>query len=877
MNIPPFRCQSDLPVRSFEEALAATLLVRRSECAELEGLVSSLGARADSPEGRRVVRAHIRDCSTCQKARGRYLTAAEILASLAPVPLTPGVQDAIWASLATLLGLGSAAAGGIASAAHGGGSAHAAHPSLLDHARAHPLATAAGGVALAAVVGAGIWAGSRAIHQSSPASSARDPSRVWSPSHDVGKRSTENRIRIAWSRQPGAVSYSVTWNHAPRGEPDAVADLRGSSTGITSPTLAPGRWYFHLRTKGRDGTWTHTVHLGPFVVAAPLAPPPSPPGVAPETRSGAQSTTSQGPSATSGPGPVPAGGTSEPPGGTSPPAQSGPSAPPARDTTPPSAPPARDTTPPSGQKVQLASDRYHRTLAVPLVLTRGSDGGSGVDPATGVVQRSSAALADGSCDAWGSWSRVALRDSADRTVADGRCYRYRYRISDRAGNRSAYSKPSRIAAVDATPPAAPTLSLSERASDTIVAGTTIVYRPAGPGGTFVAAAASDDAGSGLGAIEFPGLGGGMTPTAGTRRTAPPYEVAYTWASGAVEAGAKVVTARDRAGNTASARFTVTADRTGPEGLSATVSGGPWFPGAVPVAVGPGTDAVSGVDSGSLRVERDSALLSTSGCGPFGGAWKAISLHGGADTSVESGSCYRYRVSVADKVGNRSVSPPSGEARIDTTPPLAPGLTLSESSPSLHVSTGTLFYRPAAAGAFTVAATSGDPESGIARVSFPTLAGAGGGGVDETAPYEATYDWAGGLAATGAQQVNASNGAGLTAGGSFTLAADALGPTGMSVTLLGGDTFPGRAVPMRVEEGSDADSGLDAGSVRVERDSAALAAGVCGLYSGTWTTVSLHGSADTSVEPGNCYRYRVSVSDNVGNVSTSPPSRDAKVG
>jgi hypothetical protein len=82
--------------------------------------------------------------------------------------------------------------------------------------------------------------------------------------------------------------------------------------------------------------------------------------------------------------------------------------------------------------------------------------------------------------------------------------------------------------------------------------------------------------------------------------------------------------------------------------------------------------------------------------------------------------------------------------------------------------------------------------------------------------------------------------------------------------------------MRVEEGSDADSGLDSGSLLVERDRAALVAGVCGLYGGTWTPVFLHGAADTSVESGNCYRYRVSIADNVGNRSTSPPSRDARV-
>ena len=336
-----------------------------------------------------------------------------------------------------------------------------------------------------------------------------------------------------------------------------------------------------------------------------------------------------------------------------------------------------------------------------------------------------------------------------------------------------------------------------------------------------------------------------------------------------------MTARDRAGNTSSAGFTVTADSTAPS-VSLAISGGPWFSGlSVPVVV-ERSDAGSGIDSRSLTVERDQAPLSAGVCGAFDGTWTTVLLPGGADTSVESGDCYRYRAGVSDNVGNRATSPPSGDGRIDATPPLAPELTLVESSPALYASGATLFYGPVLAGSFAVEATSGDPESGIAQVSFPTVAGATGGGADETAPYEATYSRIGGLAAGGPHQVIASNAAGLTAGSLFVLTADARGPTGMSVTLLAGPTYPGHAVPMRVEQGSDAESGIDAASVRVERDSAPLVAGVCGLFGENWTPVALHGSADTSVVGGTCYRYRVSVSDNVGNRAASPPSGEARV-
>jgi hypothetical protein len=100
---------------------------------------------------------------------------------------------------------------------------------------------------------------------------------------------------------------------------------------------------------------------------------------------------------------------------------------------------------------------------------------------------------------------------------------------------------------------------------------------------------------------------------------------------------------------------------------------------------------------------------------------------------------------------------------------------------------------------------------------------------------------------------------------------------MSVTLLGGPTYPGAAVPFRINEGSDEHSGVNRRSVAVVRDSAPMTAAGCGPYTGVWTPLDFPGTADTTVVAGNCYRYRVSVSDNVGNWATSPPSPDARVG
>ena len=851
--------------RSFEDALTVTLLTRRGgeECEELAGLVSELGARVDTPDGNKLLQAHVSDCATCQASRRRFVTAAEVLAGIAPVPLVPGVEDAVWSNLSRAADLGGPAgdSGKPASDGRSRTGPSASGSRIVSAALAHPVAATALMVAIATLVAVGMWAVGAAPPQAPSTGTARDPALVWSPTHSPGERSSESVISIRWSRQPGALAYSVMWSQAPAELPDSAPDLPGSATGTMSPALAPGRWYFHLRTQGRDHSWTHTVHRGPFVIIAPAEPrPDSAPAARPGTA--ARPDSAARPGTTGGRSPTPPG------PGSAPPEENSPS----EGTTPSPTAPARDTTPPSRQTVELAGGPYYRSLAVPLVLRHGVDRESGVDRSTGVVQRLAGSLTGGRCERWSdTWRTVELEGSTDSTVADGRCYRYRYSIADRAGNRSAVSKPSGVAMVDTTPPSPPALSLSENGVHTFVAGRTVFIRP-GAAGRFAVEADSVDDGSGVAAIEFPALTREGVPV---RRAAAPYEVVYTWSNPPITAGAKVVVSCDRAGNTASAWFTVTADADPPTGMSATLAGGPWFAAAVPLRVEEGSDAGSGVNRGSARVERQAASLQAGACGSFTGAWEPVSSQAGADAGVQDGTCYRYRVSVSDNVGNWSSSPASGEARIDTTAPSPPQLTLTASAPSAHVSRATVFYRPGAEGALTVEATTTDAESGIEQVLFPTLAGAGGG-IDDTAPYAADYTWTQALTAAGPHTVTARNRAGLVSDGIFAMTADADPPTGMSVTLLGGPTYPGAAVPFRIDEGSDAGSGVDRRSVTVERDSAPMTPAGCGLYTGVWTPLDFPGTADTTVVAGNCYRYRVSASDNVGNWATSPPSADARV-
>ena len=64
------------------------------------------------------------------------------------------------------------------------------------------------------------------------------------------------------------------------------------------------------------------------------------------------------------------------------------------------------------------------------------------------------------------------------------------------------------------------------------------------------------------------------------------------------------------------------------------------------------------------VERAAATLTNGACGTYG-AFAPVTLSGTTDSSVSSGSCYRYQAKATDNVGNVSaVSQPSADAKVD---------------------------------------------------------------------------------------------------------------------------------------------------------------------------------------------------------------------
>jgi hypothetical protein len=94
-----------------------------------------------------------------------------------------------------------------------------------------------------------------------------------------------------------------------------------------------------------------------------------------------------------------------------------------------------DSSAPTGSISYTTGD----TSAVPVdVAFSASDGGSGVDPALGQLQRASAPLPGASCGAFGSFADVGpvgvTSPYSDSSVTAGNCYEYRYLVPDHVGN-----------------------------------------------------------------------------------------------------------------------------------------------------------------------------------------------------------------------------------------------------------------------------------------------------------------------------------------------------------------------------------------------------------------------------------------------------------
>jgi hypothetical protein len=505
-----------------------------------------------------------------------------------------------------------------------------------------------------------------------------------------------------------------------------------------------------------------------------------------------------------------------------------------------------------------------------------TDAGSGLSAS--VLTRETATLsssdgvAAGTCGTFGSAS--VLTGSPAQSVSGPNCYRYTLTGTDRVGNVSAIAT---IAKVDATAPSAPVLTLSAATGDTYVAGAVVyINAQAGRSGGFHVAAATTDAGSGIEKVNFPvltGFGSGDGDDASS-----PFATTYAWSGAVGASGSKTVTAANTVAGSATAAFTVTPDTTAPVTGALTVNGSASASvsttGSYAISRTDYTDAGSGLASSVLT--RETATLSSTDaiaagtCGSYG---TPAVLAGAPAQTVTGPSCYRYTLTGTDNVGN--VSTTTSIVKVDTTGPSAPALTLSGATGGTYT-TGTAVFINAQAGrsgSFQIAATTTDADSGIQKVNFPLLTGfTSGDGDDSAAPFATTYAWSGAVGATGSKTVTSTNTATGTATSTFTITADTTAPATGALTVNGSAassySTTGSYAISRTDY-TDAGSGLASSVLTRETatlsSSDAIAAGTCGTYG---TASVLVGAPAQTVTGPSCYRYTLTGTDNVGNVSTT---------
>ena len=239
---------------SLDEAVTSSVLMKqaRQRCEELDELLTRMNATELTREVKKAITEHAKDCEICGEVKRRLITPAELFAGLTLVPIPAGLMEAIWHGISTELGFAGAAAAG-----HASGHATATHAAKSSrHATKVKAATALGTLGAVAIIGALLFPRDGAV---------KDPSDVHSTTHRPGVEAVSPVVRMAWTPRKGADAYSVSWTNGGAAEPDAVGDLPGSAGGATSPALGPGSWWFNLRTKDH-GDWTHTVHVGPFII-----------------------------------------------------------------------------------------------------------------------------------------------------------------------------------------------------------------------------------------------------------------------------------------------------------------------------------------------------------------------------------------------------------------------------------------------------------------------------------------------------------------------------------------------------------------------------------------------------------------------------------
>ena len=330
-----------------------------------------------------------------------------------------------------------------------------------------------------------------------------------------------------------------------------------------------------------------------------------------------------------------------------------------------------DSTAPSGGSVAYTPG-YYTSASVSVSFSAGTDAGSGVDAASGLLQQAVAPLSGGSCGTFGSFATIAANPASpylDTSGASGNCYEYRYLVSDAVGNQSTYTSGS-VVKLDTQAPTQ-TFSLANPIGAALT-GSTLYYK-GNAIGSFKLVDTLVDAASGVASATFPPIATtGWTHLTETQLGGGPFtSTTFSWTANPTNPTGYAVSGADAAGNTGASQVTFVSDTTPPSTGSVGYTAGVYDTLSVPITTTNGTDAQSGVNAASGVIKRDVATLTplTETCGSFPGTYATtVTLVSGNDTSVTTGHCYKYEYLVSDNVGNQATYTSANVAQVDTTGP-----------------------------------------------------------------------------------------------------------------------------------------------------------------------------------------------------------------
>jgi alpha-L-arabinofuranosidase B-like protein/concanavalin A-like lectin/glucanase superfamily protein len=247
-----------------------------------------------------------------------------------------------------------------------------------------------------------------------------------------------------------------------------------------------------------------------------------------------------------------------------------------------------------------------------------------------------------------------------------------------------------------------------------------------------------------------------------------------------------------------------------------------------------------------------------------------------ETGVPAGN-WVYSVTPVIGVNWRgAVSASSSSTTVDTTPPVN-AITLAVTSGSAGKVGNTVYYRGAAAGAFTLTNAVSDAGSGPASSTTAALGGTSTGwthvpstvSTPAGGPYaSASFGWVAATTSAPTELVTGRDVTGNTATTTLAFVDDSTAPTGGTITYAAGYQA-GQSVSVSFTGSTDG-SGSGVLSYRLQRAQAPLSAGACpaaGSFSAFYDIGSLNPSSpynDTQVTTSTCYLYQLVVTDRAGN-------------